>query len=229
MRFLAVLVLAVGGVCAAPPAALAEPAANVDRARKLVREGNALYQVGRFADAARLYEEAHRVRPRPGTMFNLAQCYRQLKNYERAIFLFRSYLELAPQAPDRADVEATITRLQKLLDHERSAQAGPPPPTTLKPSSGPVLPGGSSLIAEGAPRPEAAGAPAAAATGPTGGPADTPQERRWYQRWYTWAIVGLVVAGGVAGGVVAGTRGRAAPAGPPLETGIGNMDFFGGR
>src|SRR5205809_1080363 len=88
------------------PAALAQPApADAELGKQLVRQGNALYQAGDFVEALKLYSKGYQLRPKPATLFNMAQCERQLGHHQRAIFLYGSYLRTAPaDAPNRAQV-----------------------------------------------------------------------------------------------------------------------------
>src|SRR5262245_36193200 len=79
-----------------------------EQAKSLAAQGTARYQVGLFDEALRLYEAAYKVHPVPALIFNIAQCQRQLKNYDKAAFLYRSFLRSLPDAPNRAQVEEII-------------------------------------------------------------------------------------------------------------------------
>jgi tetratricopeptide (TPR) repeat protein len=197
---------------AAPSPALAQSEAAVQEARELVRRGNAAYQVGRIEEARTYYERAHQLRPRPGTLFNLAQCYRQLRLYTKAIFLYRSYLEASPNAPDRVDVEKTIERLKDLQEKEQSAQGSPPLPSEIRGPTGGVLPAR-----------DASGPTTTAPVGATEEPSNP-----WYRRWYVWTVVGVLVAGAVVAGAVVGTRSSTVDV-PVPSSGLGNQTFFGAR
>src|SRR5262245_36002763 len=52
-------------------------------ARALAQKAHVDYQLGRFDQAAKAYERAFELDQRPSRLFNIGQCYRQLKNYER--------------------------------------------------------------------------------------------------------------------------------------------------
>src|SRR5262245_50403823 len=60
----------------------------VAEAKQLVRQGNAHYQRGNFQEALKAYDRAYELNPRPTTLFNMAQCHRQLQSYEKASFLY---------------------------------------------------------------------------------------------------------------------------------------------
>jgi tetratricopeptide (TPR) repeat protein len=164
-----------------PPIALAQAApesANRTRSKALVASGNAHFRLGEFSDALKLYKEAYRLHASPRILFNVGQCHRQLRQLDQALFVFKSYLVAAPDAPNRADVEAIIGELEAKI---RSA---------AQPTSTRLLPR--------APAPLAAGAPAREAHPPSRLPV--------YKRWWFWTIIGAVVVGATVGGVVAGTR-----------------------
>jgi tetratricopeptide (TPR) repeat protein len=54
-----------------------------------------------------------RIKDLPPVMYNMADLERRMENYERAVELYKKYLELAPNAPDRAAVQKLIDQLQK--------------------------------------------------------------------------------------------------------------------
>src|SRR5687767_3452366 len=80
----------------APPPAPAAPGSPTtaarEEARQHVRRGNALFRIGQLKEALVHYERAYALNPSPKTIFNMAQCHRLLKNHERAIFLYTSFL-----------------------------------------------------------------------------------------------------------------------------------------
>jgi tetratricopeptide (TPR) repeat protein len=196
------------GLLLAPVAAHAQGGA--EQAKALAAQGTARYQVGLFDEALRLYEAAYKVHPVPALIFNIAQCQRQLKNYDKAAFLYRSFLRALPDAPNRAQVEEIVREMDRLAGEQRQAGIAPP---------------GQNLSVEGGavPVPVPVARPAAVVSAST----DEPESRPWYKKWWVWTIVGVVVAGGAVGGAVAATRGGSAPV--PMGS-LGNMSFgFGGQ
>ena len=63
--------------------------------------------------AMRRYLDADRASPQAHTFYNLADIYRRMERPDRAVEALAKYLELAPDAPDRAQVEKLIARLSR--------------------------------------------------------------------------------------------------------------------
>jgi tetratricopeptide (TPR) repeat protein len=74
--------------------------------------GEKLFALGRFSDALAEYEAAFDAKPLPAFLFNIGQCHRNLHDYDAAIFSFRKYLSLLPDAPNKAEVEDLIRELE---------------------------------------------------------------------------------------------------------------------
>lgn len=85
--------------------AQAQPKKKVEtdeqKARVLFADGQKAYDVGEFERALTLYSEAYKLKPLPGFLFNIAQCHRQLGNFERASFFFGRFIDNSkPAAPN---------------------------------------------------------------------------------------------------------------------------------
>jgi tetratricopeptide (TPR) repeat protein len=154
-----------------------------DEARELYKKGMTHYEIGAFDDAIVEFKRAYELTSAPGLLFNIAQVYRMKKDAEQALFFYRMYLRLMPDAPNRADVEALIVENQAVVDAKERAQseaaAAPPPPAVVTPT-----------------------APLAAATLQ----APPPPKRPW--RVELWSGVGLAAlgVGGLAAGIGLGAR-----------------------
>ena len=172
MRGMSIVMVLVA--CVAAPAA-ADDAAD---ARTHFQKGRALYDVGRFDDAAREFEAAYQLKTDPVLLFNLAQAYRFAGKPQPALVAYRSYLRNLPDAPNRAQVEASIAELQRVVDEQQHAQKSPPAET--------LTPG------------QPIATPALTATAPA--PAKPPL----YKRWWLWTAVGVVAATGLAVGLGVG-------------------------
>jgi tetratricopeptide (TPR) repeat protein len=96
---------------------------NKDQARVHVQAADIDYKLGKFDEALAEYSKAFELFPAPPLLFNLAQCHRNLKNFERAIFFFEGYLRESPNAPNRALVEDLLKESRAALDQQRSDEA----------------------------------------------------------------------------------------------------------
>ena len=81
-------------------------------ARRHYERGEKLFALGRFDDALEEYQEAFDAKPLPGFLYNIGQCYRNLLDYDQAIFSFKKYLKLQPDADNKDAVEQLITDLE---------------------------------------------------------------------------------------------------------------------
>ncbi|HZS39647.1 MAG TPA: hypothetical protein VFF06_22600, partial [Polyangia bacterium] len=79
-------------------------------------EGTKAYDLGRYLEAAKEYETAFRIKDAPELLFNIAQAYRLADDHRRAMRSYRAYLRRLPSASNRAEVEAKIAELQKLIE-----------------------------------------------------------------------------------------------------------------
>src|SRR5262245_7066322 len=123
MRFVAALALALAFGVAAGPAR-----ADQADAPRLFHKAELSFNVGKFAEALTDYQAAYEAKPLNGFLFNIAQCYRNLGDYERARFFFRRYLSLEPRAPNRRRVEALIDEMSKKLAEKTPEAAATTPP-----------------------------------------------------------------------------------------------------
>ncbi len=70
-------------------------------------------RAGDLESAKQHYNRANNDAPLPAVLYNLADVLRRMEQYKDAIEHYRKYLDAAPDAPDRADVEALIAKLQQ--------------------------------------------------------------------------------------------------------------------
>lgn len=118
----AVLLLAAPVASAAPRQPTAE---EVERARMFFGAGAQAYEVARYADAVRAFEQAYDLAPRPNVVFSLAQAERKEffasndpRMLRRAIQHYKEYLDQVPSGGRRAeaieakaDLEGRLARL----------------------------------------------------------------------------------------------------------------------
>jgi tetratricopeptide repeat protein len=156
-------------------AAFAASPAHADKARakQLYTDGRKAYDLGKFAEAADLFEKGFAEQPDAVFLYNLGQCHRQLGNNDRALFFYRGYLRNKPDAENRAQVEQLIADLEKARQTQTQPPIAPIPPSgTAPPEVVPPRPAPPPAPPPAA-VPPAAPAPAPAAAEPAAEPAAT--------------------------------------------------------
>src|SRR3954468_5486090 len=105
-------------------------------ARRHFERGQKLYALTKFREALDEYQQAFDAKPIPDFLFNIGQCYRNLGDYDSAIFSYKKYLGATPDAPNRAQVEQLIGELQTRKDQEapRRLPLEPRPPPAPAPA-----------------------------------------------------------------------------------------------
>ncbi len=120
--------------------------AEEDRATKLAKQhfyrGQRLFDLRRFKQALRAYEQAYEAKALPAFLFNIGQCHYNLGDFESALFSYRRFLKLSPKTPKRKAVEKLIVQLELELEESRKAARKknnggiePIPKVTRKPKS----------------------------------------------------------------------------------------------
>ena len=141
------------------------------RARQYFRDGQRMFAMGRFRQALASYQKAHKLFEHPDILFNIAQCYRNIGDYESAIANFRKYLDELPEADHRKAVLDLITKLEKEManaDRRRRNRVRRQPILNQKP------------------------------TVSTERTHEGPSSPPIYKRWWFWAGVAAIAGGGTA-------------------------------
>ena len=84
-------------VLPAPRIAFAETAQE-KASRRHYDRAEKQFALGKFEDALEYYQKAYDADPRPGFLFNIGQCHRNIGDYESAVFSYKKYLKLEPDA-----------------------------------------------------------------------------------------------------------------------------------
>jgi hypothetical protein len=115
-------------VILAPLVSHAAPATEADKkaARPHYEKGAVEYNLGHFAEAIVEFEKAYELDRAPILLFNIAQAHRQNGNIERAAFFYRRYLEQAPDAANRPEVEKRIKDLDEAMRQQNDLKRRPP-------------------------------------------------------------------------------------------------------
>ena len=146
---LVVVALAAPAILAAGTAgplgrALAQQAATLTAEQKQemkshYEKGQRAYDVGKYSDAIDEYAKVYEIGGNPAMLFNIAQAYRLNKQPGEAVRFYKRYLQRAPNAPNKADVEQKISELES--DEKRNpAPPAPPAPAPAAPVAAPAPP-----------------------------------------------------------------------------------------
>jgi tetratricopeptide (TPR) repeat protein len=145
-----------------------------EQARALFDRAEINFNLGNFREAMADYQSAYQAEPLPGFVFNIAQCYRNLDDYDHASFFFRRYLTLDRASPRRGQVEALIVQ----MDAQRK-KAGDPARVLARIPAQPA----------GYRQPMALDAAALPAPGPA-----NDEHRGVTHQWWFWVTLGGVLA-----------------------------------
>jgi tetratricopeptide (TPR) repeat protein len=100
-------------------------------AKRHYERGQKLFNLQKFDEALDQFQKAYDAKPIPLFLFNIGQCHRNLENYESAVFSYKKFLKLDPEADNRELVERLIEDLEKKIEEGNSARLGlrkkPPP------------------------------------------------------------------------------------------------------
>jgi tetratricopeptide (TPR) repeat protein len=169
---------------------------RLSRSKTLYEEGRSQFNLGNYPAAISAFERAYVLRPMPLFLYNLGQLYTLVGDRERAKHVFQRFLDEAPKAPERSDVEARLRELKRAI--AANPQPSRPPVYTAPPEPAPVPPPAQP------PAPVAAPTPAIHLTAE---PAPVPPRRR-ARGWIAGVVIGtaVVVGGAIALGVVLATH-----------------------
>ncbi|MEO8705450.1 MAG: tetratricopeptide repeat protein [Kofleriaceae bacterium] len=92
--------------------------------RRFYERGQKLFNQQKFDEALEQFQKAYDAKPIPDFLFNIGQCHRNLGDYESAIFSFKRFLKLDPDAANRELVERLIEDLQQKIDEGNTARLG---------------------------------------------------------------------------------------------------------
>jgi tetratricopeptide (TPR) repeat protein len=172
---------------------LADAAGDV---RMHFKKGQTHYALGEFQEAIEEFREAYRLRQEPAILFNLAQSYRQIREWQHAYFHYRQYLNQNPDASNRAEVESLIEQMKTKIDEDERVAKAQPAPVVVEPVQPPAQ-----VVA--APEPVRIARPPSepqkpAFVAPTPGPPAVPPPKGHGLRYAGYVALG---AGAIAGGV----------------------------
>jgi hypothetical protein len=229
--------LAPAAIVAAPVAHADDTSSRREQARQQFEKAQIQYKLGRFQEALDGYTRAYEIFPAPAFLFNIGQCHKNLKSYERALFFFEGYLREEKNPSKRSLAEELIAESRAKLDAERAhpapaEPASPPaaPPAPTEPTSAATATATTAAGPAAVPMPQPT-APAGGATASsllTPAPSESasageaPARTSVTQKWWFWTAVGVGLIA-VAGGTIAYTSSGSTTTVPPSGT-IGTLD-----
>ena len=145
------------------------------------------FAVGEFEQAAAEYQLAYKAKNDPALLYNAAQAFRLANKLDKALILYKNYVQLYPRERNVEEVRGQIAKLKDAIAAAESAKNAPP--------TAPVEPTH--------PPPTEPVQPAAPETKQVAAKKDGPTPI--YKKWWLWTIVGVVVAGGVVTAAVVTT------------------------
>lgn len=130
------LVGSVALLLAAGPASAQEPSDRDDvRARERFDEGTRHYNERRYLEAARTYEEAYALSPRPLILLNVSTAYERALEMGRAADALEQYLGVADDIEDEAEMRERLERLRALARADAPPTVSPPTSSPNDPTS----------------------------------------------------------------------------------------------
>jgi len=89
-------------------------------------KGTKAFELGRYDEAIREYEEAYRWKDDPVLLYNLGQAHRLAGHHAEALRLYKTFIAKVPKATNRAELVVKIASLERLIEEQRKAQNLPP-------------------------------------------------------------------------------------------------------
>jgi len=140
-------------------------------------QGNGLFKIAHFEEAAKEYEAAALIDHAPILDYNLGQYYRKLGRYKDAIFFYRQFNATSPETPEHIE---EVNKLIEAMQAEMDKKAMTQPPT--EEGTAPIQP---SLRVP-----------------PTATPATSLAVEPWYNDGFGWGLAGTgLLALGVSAGL----------------------------
>ncbi|HEY7953664.1 MAG TPA: hypothetical protein VII38_00165, partial [Polyangia bacterium] len=152
-------------------------------------------------------EQSFSLHADPALLYNAAQAHRLAGNKPRALLLYKNYLRLFQDVPNRSEVERHIAELEQAIDSEKKAVTAPP----TEPMS----------AAKGPATAPAAAIPQTASPAPATTRADLTArapERKRVKPW-VWGVIGGAAAVALAVGLGVGLGLSSSPIDPTPSIG----------
>ena len=104
------MVTTVSSAWAAPKA---HDVTSVDSIRRFMEKGQALFVAGQYSKAAEIFEAGYELHPYSAFLFNAGVAFEKSERLDDALVRFKKYLDVDKSAPDRAEVNKRIERIEQ--------------------------------------------------------------------------------------------------------------------
>jgi hypothetical protein len=116
-------------VLSLPSPAAAAPKAreitSVDSIRRFMEKGQSLFVAGEYAKSAEIFEAGYELHPYSAFLFNAGVAFEKADRLEDALARFKKYATVDAAAPDRAEVQKRIVRIeQEIADRKLAEKSG---------------------------------------------------------------------------------------------------------
>jgi tetratricopeptide (TPR) repeat protein len=119
--------------------------ADSEQARDHYLKGTRAFELGLYDEAIAEYVAAYKIKDDPALLFNLGQAHRLANHPAEALHFYKTYLSKMPEATNRAEVEAKMAEMSRLLERPKPPAREPPP------EAAPVTPAASAPSREARP------------------------------------------------------------------------------
>jgi len=150
-----------------------------DEARAHYELGRVEFSQGRYQEALAEFRRSFALAPIPDLLYDIGRSQEELHDVTGAIASYHQYLAVKPDAEERAELEAHILELSRLL--APAPLPAPAPATTTSITSAPPT----------------ARSTAISLVGTSAAPA--PRRTPLYRRWWLWTAVSAVAVGAALG------------------------------
>ncbi len=102
--------------------AFSASALDIKKAKGYYDQAEKAYDKSEFSRALKLYEKAFDLSQKYEMYFNIAQCHRYLKNFDKAIFFYKRFLAKFPTSVYKDEVVKQIAAMEKALDELKAKE-----------------------------------------------------------------------------------------------------------
>src|SRR5262245_28901242 len=89
--------------------------AQKSSARQHFDKATTHFAIGEFDQAAEEYQQAYKAKPDPALLYNAAQAFRLANKLEKALILYKNYVQLYPRERNVEEVRGQIAKLKDAI------------------------------------------------------------------------------------------------------------------